>query len=159
MCAQLLQSCLTLCKFTDWSLPDSSTHGIFQARILERAVISYSRGSSPPSDWTRVSCISCIGGWIFYHCATWETLQDTTDYIHVFKSSTDSFIASVCYLDKVNSDNVRITKKSSLIHITLLLSLFPLFNMTMILQFAWQLLMDARCLENNSLVGFCSWAL
>ena len=152
------QSCPTL--YNPWTAcPGSSTHGIFQARILERAVISYSRGSSPPSDWTRVSCISCIGGWIFYHCATWETLQDTTDYIHVFKSSTDSFIASVCYLDKVNSDNVRITKKSSLIHITLLLSLFPLFNMTMILQFAWQLLMDARCLENNSLVGFCSWAL
>ena len=28
-----------------YSLPDSSVHGIFQARILEWVVISYSRGS------------------------------------------------------------------------------------------------------------------
>ena len=29
-----------------WSLPGSSVHGIFQARILEWVAISYSRGSS-----------------------------------------------------------------------------------------------------------------
>ena len=31
----LSQSCLTLCNPMDCSLPDSSVHGIFQARILE----------------------------------------------------------------------------------------------------------------------------
>ena len=37
------------------SLPGSSVHGIFQARILEWVAISCSRGSSQPRDWTRVS--------------------------------------------------------------------------------------------------------
>ena len=39
----------------------SSVHGIFQARIMEWVVISYSRGSSWPRDWTCISCISCVG--------------------------------------------------------------------------------------------------
>ena len=38
----------------DCSLPGSSIHGIFQARILECVVIFFSRGSSQPRDWTQV---------------------------------------------------------------------------------------------------------
>jgi len=33
--AKSLQSCLTLCDPKDGSLPGSSVHGIFQARVLE----------------------------------------------------------------------------------------------------------------------------
>ena len=33
----------------------SSVHGILQARILKWVAISFSRGSSPPSDWTHIS--------------------------------------------------------------------------------------------------------
>ena len=40
------QSCPTLCNPMDCSLPGSSVHGNFQARILEWVDISYSRGSS-----------------------------------------------------------------------------------------------------------------
>ena len=40
------QSCLTLGDPIDCSPPGSSVHGTFQARILEWAVISYSRASS-----------------------------------------------------------------------------------------------------------------
>ena len=58
-CAQL---CLTLCN-----PPGSSVHGIFQARILEQATLSYSRRSSQPTDQTWVSGVSCIGRWILYH--------------------------------------------------------------------------------------------
>ena len=47
------------------SPPDSSVHGISQARILELAAIFYSRGSSWPRDWTRISCASCIVGRFF----------------------------------------------------------------------------------------------
>ena len=47
-------SCLTLCNSMDCSLPGSSLHGIFKARILEWVAISYSRGSSQPSDRTRL---------------------------------------------------------------------------------------------------------
>ena len=46
------------------SLPGSSVHGIFQARILERVAISYSRGSSQPRDQTQVSW---FGRQILYH--------------------------------------------------------------------------------------------
>ena len=34
-CAVLSQSCLTVCDPMDYSLPDSSVHGILQTRILE----------------------------------------------------------------------------------------------------------------------------
>ena len=47
MCAQLLQSCPTLCDPVDCNPPGFSHHGILQARILERLAISFSRGSFP----------------------------------------------------------------------------------------------------------------
>ena len=56
--SQVTQSCLTLCNPMDGSLPGSAVHGIFQARILEWAAISFSRGSSQPRDRTLVSCIA-----------------------------------------------------------------------------------------------------
>ena len=43
---------------SDYSLPGSSIHRIFQARLLEQAAISLSRGSSQPRDQTQVSCIA-----------------------------------------------------------------------------------------------------
>ena len=55
--SEVAQSCLTLCNPMDCSLPGSSVHGIFQARILEWVVISFSRGSSRPRDRTRVPLI------------------------------------------------------------------------------------------------------
>ena len=65
------QSCLTLCGPMDCSLPGSSVHRIFQAKILEWVAISYSRGSSQPRDQTRASHIA--GRW-FTFWATRETL-------------------------------------------------------------------------------------
>ena len=50
------QSCPTLCDLMDYSLPGSSVHGIFQARILEWVAIPFSRGSSQPRNRTQVSC-------------------------------------------------------------------------------------------------------
>ena len=47
----------TLCDPMDHNLPGSSVHEIFQARILEWVAISFSRRSSQPRDWTRVSGI------------------------------------------------------------------------------------------------------
>ena len=38
---------LTLCDFMDFSLPGSSVHGVFQARILEWIAVSSSRESPP----------------------------------------------------------------------------------------------------------------
>ena len=62
------QSYLTLWDPMDCGMTGFSVHGIFQARILERVAISYSRGSSQPRNWTHVCCISCIGRRILYHC-------------------------------------------------------------------------------------------
>ena len=56
-CVSVTKSCLTLCDPMDCSPQGSSVHGIFQVRMLEWVVISYSRGSSRPRDRTRVSCI------------------------------------------------------------------------------------------------------
>ena len=67
MHAKSLQSCPTLCDPMDCSLPGSSVHGILQARILEWAAISFSRGSSQPRDWTCISYVSCIGRQVLYH--------------------------------------------------------------------------------------------
>ena len=58
--------------------PDSSVHGILQARILEWVPISFSRGSSWAKDGTHVSCISFIGRQSLNHCATWETLKSNS---------------------------------------------------------------------------------
>ena len=56
---EVAQLRLTLCDPMDCSLPGSSNHGIFQARVLEWVAISFSRGSSQPRDRTQVSKIAC----------------------------------------------------------------------------------------------------
>ena len=75
------QLCRTFCYPMDCRPPGSSVQGIFQARILKRVAISYSRGSSWSRDWTSISCLSCTGRWILYHCATWETLNTWFQFI------------------------------------------------------------------------------
>ena len=56
---------------TPWtvSLPGSSVHVIFQARVLEWVAISFSRVSSRPRDGTLVSCITDR------HCTIWATRE------------------------------------------------------------------------------------
>ena len=54
---EFTQLCPTLWDPMDGSLPHSSVHGIFQARVLEWVAISFSRGSSPPRDQTQVCLI------------------------------------------------------------------------------------------------------
>ena len=72
-CAQLLQSCPTLCDPMDYRLPGSSVHGILQARVLEWWVaMPSSKGSSWPRDRTCISCTSYIAGGFFIHSAPWE---------------------------------------------------------------------------------------
>ena len=55
--SEVAQLCATLCDPMDYSLPDSSVHGIFQAIVLEWIAISFSRESSQPRDQTCVSRI------------------------------------------------------------------------------------------------------
>ena len=55
------QSCPTLCDPMDCSPPNSSVHGILQARILEWVAMPSSRGSSRPRDRTHISL--CLLHW------------------------------------------------------------------------------------------------
>ena len=75
VCVRARSYVLTLCDPMDCSSPGSFVHGILQARILEWVAIAFSRGSSQPRGRTRVSCVSCIGRPILYHCTTWEALK------------------------------------------------------------------------------------
>ena len=72
----LTQSRLTLFDPMDCSLPVSSIHGIFPARILEWVAISSSSGSSqprikPPSSESPARA-SGFFFFFFYHWASWE---------------------------------------------------------------------------------------
>ena len=57
------------------SPPGSSVHGILQARILEWAATSFSRGSSRPRIGP-VSHLSCLAGGFLIASAIWATCRD-----------------------------------------------------------------------------------
>ena len=80
------QLCLALWDPVDCSPPGSSVHGILQARVLERVAISFSRGASQLRDETHVSCVSCTGRWIFYHCVIWKALTLHTMTVTITQS-------------------------------------------------------------------------
>ena len=66
------KSCPTLSRSIDCNPPDSSVHGILQARVLEWVAMPFSRGSSRPRDRTLVPYVAVrfFTGW-----ATWEALN------------------------------------------------------------------------------------
>ena len=66
VCGKLLQLCLTLCDPMGCNMPGFPVYRILQARILEWVAMPSSRGSSHPSDRTRVSCVSCVGRQVLY---------------------------------------------------------------------------------------------
>ena len=77
MRARSLPSCPTLSDPADCSPPGPSVHGILQARILEWVAISFSRGSSCPSDGTCVSSFSCVGRRVLHH---WHRLGSSVGW-------------------------------------------------------------------------------
>ena len=90
---KVAQSCPTLCNPMDCSLPSSSIHGIFQVRILEWVAISFSRRSSRPRDWTRVSRI--VG-----RCFTiWATIAKVWDSVTTWIRSIERALHHVVLLD------------------------------------------------------------
>ena len=65
-----------LCDPKGCSPPGSSVHGIFQARILEQVVISYSRGSSQSRIKPTYLVSPALAGKILYHCTTWKVQKE-----------------------------------------------------------------------------------
>ena len=55
-CPWMLSWAWLFCDPMDCSPPGFFIYGIFQARILECVVISFSRGSSESGDWTHIFC-------------------------------------------------------------------------------------------------------
>ena len=84
--SEVVQSCLTLCDPMDCSLPGSSVHGLFQARVLEWISISFSRGSSLPRDRTEVSHVVC-------RCVTVGATREAPETFLLLNKS------SLCFLD------------------------------------------------------------
>ena len=72
--------CLTLCDPMDCSPPGSFVHGILQARILEWVASPFSRGSSQPRDWIRISCTA------HRFFANWATREAPSVTFHLPKS-------------------------------------------------------------------------
>ena len=92
---KVTQSCPTLCDPMAYSLPDSSIHGILQARLLEWVAIPFSKGSLQPSNWTQVSWIA---GGLF---TVWAAREATTTKLlvnGVKKKASEHFVCiSTCY--------------------------------------------------------------
>ena len=99
---EVTQSCPTFCDPMDYSLPGSSIHGIFQARVLEWVAISFSRVSSWPRDRTH---IWCIGKQIF---TTEPPGKTTYIYMSILFNPQDILdIGSVQFSHSVMSDSLR----------------------------------------------------
>ena len=69
----VIQLCLTFCDPLDCSPPSSSVYGILQARVLEWAVIHFSRGSSQSRE--DQTWVSHVAGRFFTIWATREALN------------------------------------------------------------------------------------
>ena len=97
--SEVAQSYLTLCDPMDCSLPCSSLHGIFQARVLEQVAISFSRGSSQPRDRTWVSHI------VGRRFTVWATREVSALvlYILFFKEVAKNVCGGPLYLYAVSS--------------------------------------------------------
>ena len=86
------QSCPTLSDPMDCSLPGSSIHGIFQARVLEWGAIAFSV-SFP---WSPLNCILCKSSSLTYsHDLTGSYLDKTASYRDC-KSKAQSEIRPKC---------------------------------------------------------------
>ena len=82
LCAGSLQLCPALCDPVDYSLPGSSVHGIFQARMLEWVAMPSSRGSSPLGIEPAFLTSFALAGGFFTPSTTWASTHDP-EYVSV----------------------------------------------------------------------------
>ena len=77
-----VQSCTILCDPMDCSNPPGSfVQGIFQARILERVAISYSREILLTQESNLHLLPLLLDTWILYHQVTWGALQRANRWV------------------------------------------------------------------------------
>ena len=83
----------------DCSLPGSSVHGIFQARVLEWVAISFCRGSARLRDQTWVSHIV---GRCFYHLSH-EGSPLSAEFQRIARRDNKAFFSGHCKKIKKNN--------------------------------------------------------
>ena len=119
----------------DCSLPGSSVHGIPQARILEWASISFSRGSSQPRNQTQVSCTA---GRLFTNWATREAPSESESHSVL----SDSFWYHELYIPW-NSPG----QNTGVGILSLLQVIFPTQGLNPGLQYCWLILYQLSLLS------------
>ena len=85
------------------SLQPHTVHGILQARILEWVAMPFSRGSSQPRNWSRVSCIA---GEFFTSWATWEALT-ITQFMEASILKEEKTVSSIHSVGKTGYSHVK----------------------------------------------------
>ena len=83
------------CDPMDCSSPGSSVHGISQARKMECAPISFSRGSSWPSDWTHGVLHWQAGSLLLSHLGSPLSALHTANHLH--HNSSIYIVSPLCY--------------------------------------------------------------
>ena len=91
--SSVVQSCLTLCDPLDCSTPDSSVHGIFQARILEWGAIPFTRNNSNSDTYRGLCCSSCYILYIL--CLIWYSQR--VFMVRLFKNFLKNNVISLKY--------------------------------------------------------------
>ena len=94
MCeSEAAQLCPTLCDLVDCSLPRSPLHGVFQARVLEWAAISYSN-----TGW-----VGFYTGWVGFY--NFNFLDHSSSCFHLLEFSPGNFWNSdrtkICFLHQL----------------------------------------------------------
>ena len=91
MGAKSLQSCPSLCDPMDCSPPGSSVHGILQARMLEWAAVSSSKGSSEPGIEPASLMSPALAGGFF---TTSATMGLAKKFVQAFLQDLTNFLAN-----------------------------------------------------------------
>ena len=83
---------------TPWNVAHQALLSIGFSSQEYWVAIFYSRMSSQPRDWTHISCVSCIGRQILYHCTTWVAKTGSQFLLSVCADSC--FLLLHCKLPK-----------------------------------------------------------
>ena len=94
--SEVTQSCPTLSHSMDWSLPGSSIHGIFQARVLEWVAIAFS--DLEVLSWYKSNCHFALLNFSTWY---WNTFLSKCGYVvHHFDMYFSLYVSllMICYL-------------------------------------------------------------
>ena len=141
--SEVAQSCPTLGDPMDCSLPGSSVHGIFQARVLEWGAIAFSVCLNYDSSDNSSKVIGCLPSTDKLHTFTWHSRLSTTELynsifipvLHILHCSQTNYIQFVS-----PNSSIFIHIYSYFLEYPLLFCLYPLTFKFWNLYFLWKLI-------------------